>query len=212
MLFGMKLCVKCGTFAALLGSALVAAAAHVQDADAETFSGVSGKASENQRLAGTEQNYQALRALKLHDYDGRACVIEAGAASLNGGKGLSFTGRVKLCEPTSAEAWQNLDVGVGRFITAVQVCTHTQESGQTRVRGVRVQSASVQANGALKPAKEQTQIQLAGCKEWHPRKTCPKGAVATGVRVSYEQASEGFSGLELRCHGLKTRAAGDGGT
>ncbi len=211
MLFGMKLCVKCGTYAALLATALAASAAHVQDAAAETFSGVSGKAAENQRLVVTEQDYQALRSLKLFDYDARACVVEVGAGSLAGGKGVSTVGRVKVCEPRAAEAWQTLDVGVGRFNTSIQVCTQSQESGQVRVRGVRVQSASVQPSGALKPAKDLTEIQLAGCKEWQPRKVCPKGALATGLRVSYETA-EGFSGLELRCHRLKAAQAGDAGS
>lgn len=212
MLFGMKLCVKCGTYAALLATALAASAAQVQDPAAETFSGVSGKAAANQRLVTTEQDYQALRSLKLFDYDARACVIEVGAGSLSGGKTVSTVGRVKVCEPRSAEAWQTLDVGAGRFITSVQVCTQTLESGQVRVRGVRVQSASLQPSGALKPTKQSTEIQLAGCKEWHPRKVCPKGALATGVRVSYEQEAEGFSGVELRCHRLKATEAGDGGT
>lgn len=212
MLFAMKLCVKSGTYAALLATALAASAAAVQDPAAETFSGVSGKAGENQTLVATEHDDQALRSLKLFDYDARACVIEVGAGSLAGGKAVSTVGRSKVCEPRSAEAWQTLDVGAGRFITSIQVCTRTHESGAVRVRGVRVQSASLEPGGALKPAKESTEIQLAGCKEWQPRKVCPRGAVATGLRVSYERAAEGFSGMELRCHRLKTTDAGDAGT
>ncbi|HEY6562130.1 MAG TPA: hypothetical protein VI072_32910 [Polyangiaceae bacterium] len=212
MFFDMKLCVKCGVHAAVLATALVASAAYVQDPAAETFSGVSGKAAENQKLVATEHDHQALRSLKVFDYDARACVVEVGAGSLAGGKGISSVGRVKVCEPSSAEAWQTLDVGDGRFITSVQVCTQTQASGTVRLRGVRVQSASVRADGALKPSQAATEIQLAGCKEWNPRRACPKGAVATGLRVNYEGAADGFSALELRCHRLKSTDTGDAGT
>jgi hypothetical protein len=86
----------------------------------------------------------------------------------------------------------------------------TLEDGQSRLRGVRVQSASVASDGTLKPGKGKTEIAFPGCKDWQPRK-CPKGSVATGLRAGYSDGSQGYAGLELRCHAIASSAAADAG-
>ncbi len=183
-------------------------AGHNQDTSSESWSGVSGQQAAHQHTVLTNGDYFALRALKFYDYDSRACLIEIGQASMNGGT-LGEAGKLKACEPKSAEAWKNLDVGSNVFITSIEVCTQKLEDGSSRIRGVRVQGASIQPDGKLKPSKAKTSISFAGCKTWQPRKSCPKGAVATGIRASYDDPANGYTGLELRCHKPKQTAGSD---
>ena len=195
--------------AAVASLTSVAWAGFVQDS--ETWSGVSG-AGASQHTVVTQADYFALRGLKMYDFDGRACVIEVNQASLNGGSMTSSAGKLKACEQRSSEAWKYLDVGAGLFITSVEVCVQQADAGGGKLRGIRVQSASVNPNGSLKPAKAKTEILFGDCKKWAPKKSCPKGAVATGLRANFDDASLGYSGLELRCHSLKTTAkAGESG-
>jgi hypothetical protein len=194
--------------AAVVCASAAAWAGFVQDA--ETWSGVSGPAAAHEHTVVTQAEYYALRGLKVYDYDGRACVIEVGQASLNGGKNMSDAGKLRACEQRSSESWKYLDVGSGFFITAIETCAQRPDAGGAKLRGIRVQSAAVNPDGSLKSAKEKTEILLGECKKWEPRKSCPKGAVATGLRAMYDDESSGFTGLELRCHTLKTTPkAGD---
>jgi hypothetical protein len=178
-------------------------AAYVQDSATETWSGVSGVSGEQQHSLGTAAEYFGLRTLTFYDYDRRTCQVEVGQGALNGGKAVTPAGKLKVCEPRSSEGWKTLDVGSGLFITGIEVCTEKREDGSVSLRGVRVQGASIEASGSLKPAKAKTEVQFPGCKTWHPKKACPKGAVATGLRASYGAAEQGYIGLELRCHTLK---------
>lgn len=194
-------------FAAAVGATCVTAVAwagFVQNS--ETWSGVSGMAGAHRHTVVTKADYFALRGLKLYDYDGRACAIEVNQASLNGGNTVTAAGKLKACEPRSSEAWKNLDVGSGLFITSIEVCVQQPDAGAAKLRGIRVQSAQVNPDASLTPGKAKTEILFGECKKWEPKKSCPKGAVGTGLRATYDDASSGYVGLELRCHTLKATA------
>ena len=142
-----------------------------------------------------------LQALKLWDFDGRTCSLQLEQSSLNAPSPRPLDA-VRICEPKQTQAWKRADIGSGHFITGIAVCTaRTGEQGQ--IHGVELWGASTDSTGKLKPAKQSVRLELAHCEKWSPKRACPAGSVATGVRGHIGASEIGAVGLALRCHALR---------
>jgi hypothetical protein len=185
-------CVVCA------GSALGAAIAH--KAGSELWTGVSGKVAvrEQEVLAGSR--YHALRGVKLWDYDRRTCQLEAEQSSLNS-VSRAAAGTIRACEPRVSQSWKAADVGDGRYITAIEVCTAEATEPTLGIRGLRVWGSQIDGVTVDKPSAD-VKLELFGCKRWRGKAACPDGTIATGIRAHYGDHSTGITGLALRCHAL----------
>lgn len=143
-------------------------------------------------------DYYGLEALKVWDFDGRACALQLEQSSFNA-PSLHPLEVVRVCEPKQTQSWQRVDVGAGNFVRGISICTALKGS---ELRGVELWGAAPDASGKLKPAKASVKVELPHCEKWSPRRECPDGSVATGVRAHVADPETGAVGLTLRCHAL----------
>ena len=193
-----------GGFAALgavLSISAVALATWVKNPGSEQWIGPSGLAGPEQKELVTNGPYYGLRSFKLWEYDRRLCVIEASQSSFNA-ESVTPAGSLKICEQSLGAQWKAVDLGSGRFVSAVQVCTDKVAADQQRVRGARFWGAAIEPGGAVKTKGDMASFELTDCKKWHAKKSCPKGKVATGIRAHYRDGSQGIIGLELLCQAV----------
>jgi hypothetical protein len=142
----------------------------------------------------------AVQALKLWDFDGRACSLQLEQGNFNTPSSRPLD-PVRFCEPKQTQAWKRADIGLGQFVTAISVCTALKDQG-AQIHGVELWGAALDSAGKLKPAKQSVKLELAHCEKWSTRRTCPAGSVATGVRAHLGDSDSGAIGLALRCHKL----------
>jgi hypothetical protein len=110
---------------------------------------------------------------------------------------------IKVCEPKSAEAWNRADVGSGQFVTAISVCTSRAKDASPAIHGLELWGALLDAAGKPKPGSS-VKFAFPRCEKWSPRRSCPRGSVATGLRAYVPDAEQGVAGIALRCHELET--------
>ena len=144
--------------------------------------------------------YYGVEALKLWDFDGRTCSLQLEQSSFNA-PSLHPLDPVRICEPKQAQAWKRVDVGSGNFVRAISVCTALKGAG-SEIRGVELWGAAIDGRGKLKPAKASVKLEFPHCEKWSPRRDCPDGSVATGVRAQLADSDVGAIGLALRCHSI----------
>ena len=143
--------------------------------------------------------YYGVEALKLWDFDGRTCSLQLEQSSFNAPSPHPLD-PVRVCEPKQTQAWKRADVGTGQFVRGISVCTAKGTGAE--LHGVELWGASIDGNGKLKPAKESVKLELQHCEKWSPRRDCPAGSIATGVRAELGDADIGAVGLTLRCHAI----------
>jgi hypothetical protein len=146
----------------------------------------------------TGADYYALQALKLWEFDGRICSLQLDQGGLNA-RQLSSLDAAKVCEPKMTEAWKRADIGSGLFVTAIAVCVSNAKDAAHIIHGVELWGAAVGDNGKLKAGKKSARIEFSACKKWLPKRACPAGSVATGLRSYLDDAESGVVGLALRC-------------
>ncbi len=94
---------------------------------------------------------------------------------------------------------QSVSVGAGHFVTAIQVCTtDKKQTGQNKLKGVRLWGAELKKSGELKPAGSVNEFKRTNCAKWRTKRSCASGKVATGIK-GYYNTSTGFRGLSLFC-------------
>jgi hypothetical protein len=170
-------------------------------AESATWTEPAGVASEATVESLVASEYFGLQAVKLWDFDGRTCSLQLEQSSFNAPSSRPLDA-VRICEPKQTQAWKRADLGSGHFVTGVAVCTGGKgEQGQ--IHGVELWGSSIGANGKLKPAKQPVRLELPHCEKWSPRRACPAGSVATGVRAQLGASDRGAVGLALRCHTLR---------
>jgi hypothetical protein len=184
-------CVLCA------GGAL--AAAITEKPGSDTWTVVSGELAPRQSEVLASRQH-ALRAIKLWDYDRRACVLEVDQSSLNRAS-RATAGAIRACEPRVSQSWQAADVGAGRYITAIEVCTAEGREAPAGIRGLRVWGSQTDGLKVSKPSAD-VKLELFGCKRWRGKVACPEGTLATGIRAYSGERTTGITGLELRCHEL----------
>lgn len=172
-------------------------------AGSETWTEPAGATGASSADVVTTVDYNGLQTIKLRQYDKRACVLEVEespfAAPL-----LALVSPLKVCEPTGGELWKRMDVGAGVFITALSACSSSVK-GDTAIHGLEAWGQVLQPDGKLVPRKGSEKIEFPSCKKWQPRRSCPAGSVASGVRAFHDDATHGFVGFALRCHALEPR-------
>jgi hypothetical protein len=179
-------------------AALGAAIAHKQGSG--TWTKVTGSVGARQQEVLASSRFHALRGIKLWDYDRRTCVLEVDQSSLNKAS-RATAGTIRACEPRVSQSWKAADVGDGRYVTAIEVCTAEGTDASMGIRGLRLWGATLAEKTVEKPSAD-VKLELFGCKRWRGKVECPEGAVATGIRASYADQLTGITGLELRCHEL----------
>jgi len=184
-------------------TALARAGAFGQRAGTETWTEPSGSAGALTADLLTTADYNGLQTIKLREYDKRACVLEVEESPFAAPM-LALLPPVKICEPTGGELWKRMDVGAGVFITAIAACT-TGIKGDSAIHGLEAWGVALQPDGSLTARKGSEKIEFAGCKKWQQKRSCPAGAVATGLRGYHEDKEHGFVGVSLRCHELEPR-------
>lgn len=149
----------------------------------------------------TGEEYYGVQALKLWDFDRRACQLQIEQGSFNA-PGSAVLESIKVCEPNLTQSWKRADIGAGSFVTAVSLCTAKSRDLVRPVRGVELRGASIGASGKLVPTKRPVRIEFTGCQKWSKPVACPAGSVATGVR-GYTEDAQGVVGFALRCHAIE---------
>lgn len=171
-------------------------------ADSESWTQPAGASAQRTAELLVTPEYFGIQALKLWDFDGRTCALQLEQSSVNAPSARSMDA-VRLCEPKQTQQWKRADVGSGQFVTALSVCTAAAKGPGSELRGVELWGAALDASGKLKPAKQSVRLDLGNCEKWSPRRACPAGSIATGLRAHVSDADEGALGLALRCHGLQ---------
>jgi hypothetical protein len=170
-------------------------------AESAAWTEPAGAASEAVVESLVASEFFGLQALKLWDFDGRTCSLQLEQSSLNAPSPRPLDA-VRICEPKQAQAWKRADIGSGQYVTGIAVCTARKgEHGQ--IHGVELWGASPDSKGKLKPAKQPVRLELPHCENWSPKRACPAGSVATGVRAHLGASDIGAVGLALRCHALR---------
>jgi hypothetical protein len=190
-------------FACVVAVSGVAMAAGFQwKADSETWTppaGLSGSATVESLVA---PDYFAIQALKLWDFDGRTCSVQLEQSGFNAPSARSMD-PLRVCEPKQTQSWKRADVGSGELVTAISVCTAQGKGAGAEVHGVELWGASIDGTGKLKPAKSSVKLELPHCEKWSPKRACPAGSLATGVRATLAESEGGVIGLALRCHAIR---------
>jgi hypothetical protein len=177
-------------------------AAFVQKAGSETWTGVSGVRGSMSRDVETTAEYYALRAVTLWRYTGhRPCALGVEEAPFRAAGDVPLD-TLRTCEFTAGQEWKRVDVGEGRFVTAIAICTNMRAKVRT-INGVLLWSATLDRDGRLGSERERSGFQFRECNEWQRKRECPAGAVATGIRAFFSHPEHGLVGLSLRCHELE---------
>jgi hypothetical protein len=191
------------TLAGVVIAAAATAASIAHKDGSESWTAPSGSAgSRHETVLARSQNH-ALRGLKLWDYDRRACALEVEQSSLDA-PSRGPAGMVRVCQPQSSQSWQAADVGDGRYITAIEVCTMDGDGAAAGIRGLKLWGSTLDGTRVEKASAE-LKVELFGCKKWRGKVACPEHSVATGLRARYNDAHSGIVGLELRCHELVSK-------
>jgi hypothetical protein len=185
----------------LAGTALAAAFGH--KAGSESWTDASGKAGASHRDVVTTADYYGLESIKGWEYNHRLCVLEIEQEAF-ATRDQSRLDTLKVCEPTVGQIWKRADIGSGEFLTGIAVCTGANKDDPS-VHGYKLTGAVLEADGKLRSGKAAVKAEFDDCKKWQPERTCPKGSVATGVRVYFDDGEHGIVGLALRCHALEPR-------
>lgn len=184
----------------LLVASTAAAATIAHKSGSESWTAVAGRLGPRQEAVTTRSEFHALRGLKLWEYDRRACAIDVEQSSLNK-PSRGVAGMLRACEPRASQSWKAADVGDGRYLTAIEVCTAEGADAPPGIRGLRIWGSTLDGV-KVEPPSADVKVELFGCKKWHGKVACPEGKVATGLRGRYGDAQTGIVGLELRCHAL----------
>jgi hypothetical protein len=191
-----------GALAALSTVSLVAAAALFQKPGSESWTDPSGTLATHHADIVTTADYYGLQSMRLWEYGKRPCVLRAEESTF-ATRAVALLDPLKACEPDVGEEWKAADVGAGKYVTAVSTCTGKSKDDST-VHGIELWGAQLDPDGKLKPGKS-VKLQFSECKRWQPKRECPAGTVATGVRGYWNDAAQGLQGLALRCHALEAR-------
>lgn len=185
--------------ASTLVCSVALAAGYRHKPGSETFTEVAGAKGSSARELDTQGSYFGLQAIKLWDFDRRICQLQIEQGSLNA-PGTTLLDPVKVCEPKLTQSWKRADVGAGRFIQGVSVCTAT--ANDARIRGIEISGGPVTVGGKAAPASKPVRVEFAGCQRWSPKRSCPAGTIATSVRA-HTNGEEGAVGISLRCHRIE---------
>jgi hypothetical protein len=171
-------------------------------AESESWTQPAGTPTERSAESLVTPEYFGIQALKLWDFDGRACALQLEQSSFNAPSARSMA-EVRFCEPKQSQRWLRADIGSGQFVTAISICTAAGKAQAAELRGVELWGAALDSAGKLKPAKQSVKLEFEGCEKWSARRTCPANSIATGVRAQISDAGSGALGLALRCHALQ---------
>jgi hypothetical protein len=69
---------------------------------------------------------------------------------------------------------------------------------------VELWGAELDESGKPKP-RSSVKFEFPRCQKWSPRRACPWGSIATGLRAYAQDADQGALGIALRCHKLEAR-------
>ena len=191
------------TAALVVGSITVEAlAAQAHKPGSETWTEVAGSKGASTVELLTTADYYGLEALKIWEYDARPCVLQIEQGSFNT-QSVGVLEPVKVCEPKATENWKRADVGAGQFVTGISVCTAQGKDATPEIHGVELWGAVLGENAKIKPGSS-VKFAFPRCDKWSPRRSCPWGSVATGLRTEI-QGERGAVGIALRCHKLVAR-------
>jgi hypothetical protein len=192
------------SFAVVLALPAVAlAGAFGHEARTESFTEPAGRTGPRSVDAFTIADYYGLQSLKVTEYGGKPCVLDIEQSTF-ATRDLSKMKSVKVCEPSTGESWKFADVGSGLYVSAIAVCTGKDKDDAT-IHGVELWGGALGDDGKVRAAKKSTKLEFPTCKKWQPKRSCPAGQAATGVRGFYDSETSGLQGLALRCHALEPR-------
>jgi hypothetical protein len=169
----------------------------------ETWTDPAGVAGARHKDLVTTADYYGLQVFQLHQFDKRACLIEMDESTF-ATRDVGRLDPLKICEPTGGDIWKTADVGSGKYVTAIAVCTG-KDKDDKRLFGLELWSASLHDDGELKASAKSTKLEFSECKKWQAKQACPTGSVATGIRGYYDDANQGLDGISLRCNALEPR-------
>jgi len=183
----------------LLVSSIAVAGGFQWLADQQSWSEPAGASSGKTTELLVTADYYGLEALKLWDFDSRACSLQIEQSSFNAPNPRPLDA-VRFCEPKHGQEWRRADVGTGNFVTGLATCTAFK--GSSEIHGVELWGAAVDSTGKLKPAKSSVKLEFPHCEKWSPKRSCPAGSIATGVRTYLAEGETGAVGLALRCNAV----------
>jgi hypothetical protein len=188
---------------AFSAGSVLAATGLAQKPDTEAWTEASGNSAASHTDLVTTAPYYGLELLTLYQYGHTPCVVGMGESAF-ATHSMERPEPIKACEPNGGEIWKQVDVGAGNYVTAIATCkSYTKDDAA--IHGIEVWSAAVGPDGKLKPTSTSTKLEFAECKKWEPKRLCPAGTVATGVRAFTADNEHGIEGLALRCHEIAPR-------
>lgn len=100
-----------------------------------------------------------------------------------------------------------------RFIRSVQVClSERKNSADERMKGIRVKSARLDADGRFVSDNATESAVRTHCKQWAPEVSCPEGQAATAMHLQVGGGGTGagsssIRGIALECAPPRTTTA-----
>lgn len=190
----------------VIGSSAVASAAlaaFVHKPDTVAWTEPAGVAGTAHKEVVTNADYYGLQILKVWQYGHAPCVLGVEESTLSA-QGLVALDQLKVCEPTGGEQWKQVDVGAGNYVTGIATCAG-KDKEDIAIHGVELFAAKIAAGGKLSPSESRGKLEFPECKKWQPKRACPAGSVATGVRGYWNDADHGLVGIALRCNAIEAR-------
>jgi hypothetical protein len=193
-------------FTLIVGSISIAGAAlaaFVHKPGTSAWTEPAGVAGSSHAEVLTNADYYGLQILKLWQYGHAPCVLGVEESTLSA-QGLVALDPLKMCEPTGGEQWKQVDVGAGNYVTGIATCT-AKDKDDPVIHGVELFAAKIAAGGKLSASESRGKLEFLECKKWQPKRACPAGSVATGVRAYWSDAEHGLVGVALRCNAIESR-------
>lgn len=85
----------------------------------------------------------------------------------------------------------------GAFVTGLQICTNGKDGSDSRMKGMRVWGARLDASANLSSIADPVSFERPNCKRWENRVSCPTGTIATSVSV---MATDSIQTMALTCN------------
>ena len=175
--------------------------------------GLDGQPARSVRGGTDATRTEALKDVSFLVANNAPCAVRVGVATAtrdggpSGRENRDWEALRGVCRRESGRSGATThSVRVGNaFVRGVQVCTNRADrDGARSVRGLRLMTAQVGANGLLQRVAEPMERTWDGCQEWHEARYCPDTSIATDlVAVQHPSDRANYRGVRLVCSPLE---------
>ncbi len=189
----------------LFASAALAAAAYFRAAKG-SWAGISGVKHDQKLTWRPNGSDYGIKGFNFYERGNDPIKVDTWTLKLcNANCPSGDTHTLKFREPKGLPEMWSVQVPKDHYVTAIQVCTNDKSDAKTKIKGLRVWGARINAAGRLVHSGSKYEKKLNNCKKWQSKVSCSDSRVATGVKLHYGSDKVGFSGMSIACSKLKKK-------